>query len=88
MPRITTTPRRKAEAFSLCPFVDPFVQGRRRFGQALKPPVVHKFQEQGVVLPAHESRVVPVTDNLKYRLDEDDNFLVPKRDFDDVVTFV
>lgn len=38
--------------------------------------------------PAHESRVVPVTDDLKYRLDEDDNFLVPKRDFDDVVTFV
>lgn len=38
--------------------------------------------------PAHESHLVPVTDNLKYRLDEKGDFLVPKRAFEDVVTFV
>lgn len=40
--------------------------------------------------PAHSSVVVPVPEDgdLKYYVDEDRNYYVPKRAFDDVVRFV
>lgn len=38
--------------------------------------------------PAHQSHLVPVTDGIKYSLDENGDYLVPKRDFDNVVTFL
>ena len=40
--------------------------------------------------PSHISTIVPVPEDgdLKYFLDEDHNYCVPKRSFDDVVTFV
>ena len=36
--------------------------------------------------PDHKSKVVPVTDDLKYRVDENRDYLVPKLSFEEVVT--
>ena len=36
--------------------------------------------------PDHKSRVVPVTDDLKYRVDENRDYIVPKLSFEEVVT--
>ena len=38
--------------------------------------------------PDHESRVVSVTDDLKYRMDENKDYLVPKLSFDEVVKII
>lgn len=36
--------------------------------------------------PDHKSKVVPVTNDLKYRVDENRDYLVPKLSFEEVVT--
>ncbi len=38
--------------------------------------------------PAHQSRVVPLTDTVKYALDDNRDYIVPKRRLEDVATFV
>lgn len=38
--------------------------------------------------PAHQSRVVPLTDTVKYALDDNRDYVVPKRNLEDVATFV
>ncbi|MBE6757958.1 MAG: nitroreductase [Ruminococcaceae bacterium] len=38
--------------------------------------------------PAHQSRVVPLTDTVKYALDQNRDYIVPKRDLEDVTTFL
>ncbi len=38
--------------------------------------------------PAHQSRVVPLTDTVKYSLDDNRDYVVPKRSLEDIVTFV
>lgn len=38
--------------------------------------------------PAHESHVVPLTDTVKYALDERRDYVVPKRALTDIATFI
>ena len=38
--------------------------------------------------PDHESHIVSVTDDLKYRMDENKDYLVPKLNFDEVVKII
>lgn len=38
--------------------------------------------------PAHKSHVVPLTDTVKYALDDNRDYVVPKRSLEDVATFI
>ena len=38
--------------------------------------------------PAHQSHVIPLTDDVRYRLDERRDYLVPKRALEDVAIFL
>lgn len=38
--------------------------------------------------PAHQSRTVPLTDTVKYALDDNRDYVVPKRSLDEVATFI
>ncbi len=38
--------------------------------------------------PAHQSRVIPLTDTVKYALDDNRDYVVPKRALEDIATFM